>query len=97
MMAVTVFLGEDGIFDAEFLADREKMVPGTDFSKAKLIVPAKLMQLQSNLARLEAQVAVGALLRKTSSFELSTDEELPLHPSPVFRSVTELPMRLAAT
>jgi len=52
--------------------------------------------LGANLARLEAQVAIGALLRHTRSFERSTSEPLPLHPSIVFRGVTALPLRLAA-
>ena len=50
--------------------------------------------LGSNLARLEARVAIGALLEATRSFERSDDEPLPLHPSPVFRGVTRLPLRL---
>ena len=50
----------------------------------------------ANLARLEARVALGALLARTRSFERRGDELLPLHPSPVFRAVTELPLRLVA-
>lgn len=50
--------------------------------------------LGANLARLEAQVAVGALLDRTAAFERVGDEPLPLHPSIVFRGVTELPLRL---
>ena len=52
--------------------------------------------LGANLARLEAQTAIGALLRRTRSFERTTSEPLPLHPSLVFRGVTSLPLRLAA-
>ncbi|HVN83479.1 MAG TPA: cytochrome P450 [Candidatus Binatia bacterium] len=52
--------------------------------------------LGSNLARLEAQVALRALLARTRSFERTTTAPLPLHPSLVFRAVTELPLRLAA-
>jgi cytochrome P450 len=52
--------------------------------------------LGANLARLEAQVAIGALLRHTRSFERTTAEPLPLHPSLVFRGVTALPLRLDA-
>jgi cytochrome P450 len=48
----------------------------------------------ANLARLEARVAIGALLARTRRFERSGSEELPLHPSPVFRAVTKLPLRL---
>ena len=50
--------------------------------------------LGANLARLEAQVALGTLLERTRSIERSDDAELPLHPSPVFRAVTKLPVRL---
>jgi cytochrome P450 len=50
--------------------------------------------LGANLARLEARVALGALLRRTRRFALAGDEALPLHPSPVFRAVTRLPVRL---
>jgi cytochrome P450 len=52
--------------------------------------------LGHNLARLEAQVAVGELLARTRRFERSDDAPLPLHPSPVFRAVTKLPLRLHA-
>jgi cytochrome P450 len=50
--------------------------------------------LGQNLARLEAQVALGALLEHTRSFERTDTTPLPLHPSPVFRAVTRLPLRL---
>ncbi len=52
--------------------------------------------LGANLARLEAEVAIGTLLARTRTFERVGDEPLPLHPSIVFRGVTRLPMRLAA-
>jgi cytochrome P450 len=48
----------------------------------------------ANLARLEARVALEALLRRTRRIELVDEGELPLHPSPVFRAVTRLPVRL---
>jgi cytochrome P450 len=48
----------------------------------------------ANLARLEARVAVGTLLARTRSFERTDARDLPLHPSPVFKAVTELPVRL---
>jgi cytochrome P450 len=51
--------------------------------------------LGANLARLEARVAVSALLSRTRSLEPAWSSELPLHPSPVFRGVTRLPVRLA--
>lgn len=51
--------------------------------------------LGANLARLEARVALGALLARTRAIErVVPDEALPLHPSPVFRAVTRLPVRL---
>jgi cytochrome P450 len=52
--------------------------------------------LGANLARLEAQVALGSLLARTRSFERTGDAPLPLHPSIVFRGFTELPLRLRA-
>jgi cytochrome P450 len=51
--------------------------------------------LGANLARLEARVALEALLAATRSIERAGSEPLPLHPSPVFRGVTKLPVRLA--
>jgi cytochrome P450 len=51
--------------------------------------------LGANLARLETRVALEALLGRTGRLELAADPAtLPLHPSPVFRAVTRLPMRL---
>ena len=50
--------------------------------------------LGANLARLEPEVAIGALLERTRHIERVDDEPLPLHPSPVFRGVTKLPLRL---
>ena len=50
--------------------------------------------LGSNLARLEAQTALRALLRHTSHFRLASDEPLPLHRSIVFRSFTKIPVVL---
>jgi cytochrome P450 len=50
--------------------------------------------LGHNLARLEASVALEVLLARTSSFERTDREVLPLHPSPVFKAVTKLPVRL---
>ena len=52
--------------------------------------------LGANLARLEAQVAVAALLAHTRSFERVDSAPLPIHPSIVFRAVTKLPLRLIA-
>jgi cytochrome P450 len=50
--------------------------------------------LGHNLARLEASVAIRALLDHTKSFERTDDDELPLHPSPVFKAFSKLPVRL---
>jgi len=50
--------------------------------------------LGANLARLEARVALEALLARTRGLERTGAGELPLHPSPVFRAVTKLPVRL---
>jgi cytochrome P450 len=50
--------------------------------------------LGANLARLEARVAIGALLDHTRSFRRTDHEPLPLHPSIVFRGVTALPLEL---
>jgi cytochrome P450 len=50
--------------------------------------------LGHNLSRLEAGVAIETLLAKTGRIERTTDDELPLHPSPVFKAVSKLPVRL---
>jgi cytochrome P450 len=50
--------------------------------------------LGSNLARLEAQIALRVLLERTRSFELASSEPLPLHKSFVFRGFTSIPMNL---
>jgi cytochrome P450 len=50
--------------------------------------------LGANLARLEARVAIGTLLERTRHLERTGSELLPLHPSPVFKAVTKLPLRL---
>ena len=54
--------------------------------------------LGANLARLEASIALETLLARTRSIEaaFASASELPIHPSPVFRGVTELPVRLRA-
>ncbi len=50
--------------------------------------------LGSNLARLEAQIALRVLLERTRSFQLANTEPLPLHKSFVFRGFTSIPMDL---
>jgi len=52
--------------------------------------------LGANLARLEARVALEALVERVARLERASDEPQPLHPSPVFRAVTKLPVRLDA-
>jgi glutathione S-transferase len=59
MMAVTAFLGVGGLFDEAFVEDRKKMAPHLDLSAATVVAPAKLLQLRSNLDRLERQLADG--------------------------------------
>jgi glutathione S-transferase len=59
LMAVLIFFGSGGVFDAAFLEDRKKMVPTLDVERVKTIVPAKLLQLGQNLERLEQQLADG--------------------------------------
>ena len=54
--------------------------------------------LGHNLARLEASVALEVLLARTArtSSARRCGDPLPLHPSPVFKAVTKLPLRLDA-
>ncbi len=53
--------------------------------------------LGHNLARLETRVALEVLLERAGHIERSDDAELPLHPSPVFKAVSKLPVRLRAS
>lgn len=53
MMVVTVMMGAGGVFDEAFMEDRKKMAPGVDFSRAGVILAAKLGQLRANLDLLE--------------------------------------------
>jgi cytochrome P450 len=50
--------------------------------------------LGANLARLEAQVAIRVLLQRTTRFQRTDDERLPLHPSFIFRGFTRIPVEL---
>ena len=50
--------------------------------------------LGNNLAKLETQIAVQALLERAPKLELASDDPLPLHPSFVFRSFKSIPLRL---
>ncbi len=61
MMLILSFFGIGGVFPEDFIEDRQKNMapPGTDFGQTKLILPTKLAQLRSNVARLEDQLADG--------------------------------------
>jgi cytochrome P450 len=50
--------------------------------------------LGATLAATEAEIALRVLLARTESFRRVDDAPLPLHPSPVFRGVTSLPLEL---
>jgi cytochrome P450 len=50
--------------------------------------------LGANLARLEAQVALRALLGRTRAFRITAGEPLPLHPSYAINAVTALPLEV---
>ena len=54
--------------------------------------------LGANLARLEPALALDTLLAGTREIApaFAQPDELPIHPSPVFRGITRLPVRLAA-
>jgi glutathione S-transferase len=59
MMVVAILFGAGG-FDADFVADRKKMVGGTvDLDRAPLIVAAKKLQLRQNLELLESHLTDG--------------------------------------
>jgi glutathione S-transferase len=61
MMVVIAFFGIGGVFPEEFVEDRKKTMvpPGVSLEGAKAILGTKLVQLRSNLARLEAQLEGG--------------------------------------
>ncbi|MFQ5697041.1 MAG: cytochrome P450 [Myxococcota bacterium] len=52
--------------------------------------------LGSNLARLEARVAIRTLLERTRDFQLASSEPLPLHPSFLMRAYSKIPLELVA-
>ncbi len=80
--------------DEEVFADGERFDIGREENRHLSFGFGTHYCLGANLARLEAQVAIGTLLKRTRSFERTTSELLPLHPSIVFRAVTKLPLRL---
>jgi len=55
---------------------------------------ARLDEESAVMAVTEAEIALRVLLARTESFRRVDDEPLPLHPSPVFRGVTSLPLEL---
>jgi glutathione S-transferase len=61
MMVVLAYFGMGGVFDEEFVEDRRKTMvpPGANLDGAKAIVGTKLVQLRSNLDRLERQLSDG--------------------------------------
>jgi glutathione S-transferase len=61
MMAVLALFGIGGFFSEEFVEDRRKTMvpPGANLEQTRLILGTKLVQIRSNLARLEQQLADG--------------------------------------
>lgn len=61
MMVVLSNFGIGGIFPEEFVEDRRKTMvpPGTDLDAAAVLLPTKLLQIRSNLDRLDALLADG--------------------------------------
>ena len=82
--------------DETVFADPERFDPARDPNPHVSFGFGVHYCIGANLARLEARVALAALLRRTRRIELASEEALPLHPSPVFRGVTKLPVRLRA-
>ncbi|MGI9592195.1 MAG: glutathione S-transferase family protein [Myxococcota bacterium] len=61
MMVILSFFGIGGIFPEEFVEDRRKTMvpPDMNLDAAPMILPAKLLQIRSNLERLESLLADG--------------------------------------
>jgi glutathione S-transferase len=61
MMVVFAFFGIGGVFDEEFVEDRRitMVPPGTNLDAAAVLLPTKLLQIRSNLDRLDALLADG--------------------------------------
>jgi glutathione S-transferase len=61
MMVVLAFFGIGGVFDEEFMEDRKATMvpPGMNVDGTSMILPTKLLQIESNLARIEAILADG--------------------------------------
>lgn len=90
---VFTWLGSANHDEAAF-ADAERFDIARDDNRHLAFGVGTHYCLGGNLARLEAQVALRALLARTRSFERTTNDPLPLHPSVIFRGVTKLPLRL---
>jgi cytochrome P450 len=80
--------------DEEVFAQSERFIVGREDNRHLAFGFGPHFCLGSNLARLECQVALRALLDRTRGFERIDDAPLPLHPSIVFRGFTQLPLRL---
>jgi glutathione S-transferase len=61
MMVILSFFGIGGIFDEEFVEDRKKTMipPSLDLNGASTLLSTKLVQLRSNVVRLEAMLSDG--------------------------------------
>lgn len=61
MMAVIALFGIGGVFPPEFVEDRRRTMvpPGMDLDRAGVILPARLVQIRANLARLDAMLRDG--------------------------------------
>ncbi len=71
MMAILAFFGIGGVFPEEFVEDRKKTMipPSMDLDGASAIVSSKLLQLHSNILRLESMLRDGRsfMLGETAS------------------------------
>jgi glutathione S-transferase len=61
MMVILAYFGIGGIFDEAFVEDRKKTMipPGQDIDAASILVGTKLVQLRSNIERLEEMLSDG--------------------------------------
>ncbi len=59
MMVILAFFGIGGIFDEEFVEDRKKTMipPGQNIDGASVLLETKLLQLRSNIERLEEMLS----------------------------------------
>ena len=63
MMVILAFFGIGGVFDEEFVEDRKKTMipPGQNIDGASVLLETKLLQLRSNIERLEEMLSDGRL------------------------------------